>query len=337
MCGPRGERVTGDRLNYLNVGLMLLSYMFACWCPIELMVVSYAVLGPLHYLTEIAWLHKRSYFADDRRQAWWLWGLAIAAFVAVLIGSKFFAGCSFIALGFALCLVVTKSRTLRLLTLIFLASCAVPATTGDTSQLIFAMFLTTLIHVFVFTWLFVLFGCLKEKRLSGFVSIATFTLLAAALLLNMGCPPLMHIASSDFLQTAKTGFGAMQHSFADLCSYFQKNGNDLTAMRFIAFAYTYHYLNWLSKTKVIKWHEVSRKTFVLIVLVYAGSLVLYAIDYKIGLKALFFLSVAHVYLEFPLNWRTMGGIASELSRLCSRGQTGSVTVPPISQAAKAPV
>jgi hypothetical protein len=29
-------------------------------------------------------------------------------------------------------------------------------------------------------------------------------------------------------------------------------------MRLIAFAYQYHYLNWFSKTSIIKWHEVTR-------------------------------------------------------------------------------
>ena len=28
--------------------------------------------------------------------------------------------------------------------------------------------------------------------------------------------------------------------------------------RLVAFAYTYHYLNWFSKTSIIKWHQVSK-------------------------------------------------------------------------------
>ena len=30
---------------------------------------------------------------------------------------------------------------------------------------------------------------------------------------------------------------------------------------FLAFAYTYHYLNWFSKTLIIKWHQVAKKKF----------------------------------------------------------------------------
>ena len=43
-----------DRLNYVNIGLMLLSCLVAFFVPFELFLFSYAVLGPAHYLTEIS-------------------------------------------------------------------------------------------------------------------------------------------------------------------------------------------------------------------------------------------------------------------------------------------
>src|SRR2546430_5445042 len=46
------------------VGSCLLAYAF----PFELFLFSYAVLGPLHYLTEISWLHDRKYFVQARRR-----------------------------------------------------------------------------------------------------------------------------------------------------------------------------------------------------------------------------------------------------------------------------
>src|SRR6476620_8626575 len=56
-------------VEYANIGLMVLSLVMAAVVPFELFLVSYAVLGPLHYLTEISWLHDRQYFAP-RRSDW---------------------------------------------------------------------------------------------------------------------------------------------------------------------------------------------------------------------------------------------------------------------------
>src|SRR5437762_6342156 len=55
-----------DKINYLNIGLMLLSLGVAFRFPFELFLFSYAVLGPLHYLTEISWLHERKYFTESQ-------------------------------------------------------------------------------------------------------------------------------------------------------------------------------------------------------------------------------------------------------------------------------
>lgn len=53
---------TADAVNYANIGLMVLSCLAAYVFPFQLFLFSYAVLGPLHYLTEISWLHDRDYF-----------------------------------------------------------------------------------------------------------------------------------------------------------------------------------------------------------------------------------------------------------------------------------
>ena len=46
-------------------------------------------------------------------------------------------------------------------------------------------------------------------------------------------------------------------------------------MRFIAFAYTYHYLNWFSKTSVIKWHLVPKKTLFITLIIWLLSILIY--------------------------------------------------------------
>ena len=56
------QRADTDRINFLNIGLMLISCVVALFIPFELFLFAYAVLGPAHYLTEISWLQKRRFF-----------------------------------------------------------------------------------------------------------------------------------------------------------------------------------------------------------------------------------------------------------------------------------
>ncbi len=83
-------------------------------------------------------------------------------------------------------------------------------------------------------------------------------------------------------------------------------------MRFIAFSYTYHYLNWFSKTSIIKWHKVEKKYLIATIAIWLSAIGIYRYDYQTGLKFLFFLSFLHVFLEFPLNCRTMIDIGKEV-------------------------
>jgi len=55
-----------DQVNYLNIGLMIGSAAVAVRWPFETFLFAYIVLGPLHYLTEISWLHDRHYFTRRR-------------------------------------------------------------------------------------------------------------------------------------------------------------------------------------------------------------------------------------------------------------------------------
>src|SRR6185503_2501164 len=91
-----------------------------------------------------------------------------------------------------------------------------------------------------------------------------------------------------------------------------KSDRGLMFMRFIAFAYVYHYLNWFSKTSIIRWHQVSRGRLVLIGTLWASAVGLYLYDYTLGFKALFCLSFLHLYLEFPLNHMSILGTFREL-------------------------
>src|SRR6266550_6453079 len=69
------------RVNLLNMGLMLVSCLVAYVVPFELFLFSYAVLGPLHYLTEISWLQKRNYFTQGKNDYLLLTGLCLLTFI----------------------------------------------------------------------------------------------------------------------------------------------------------------------------------------------------------------------------------------------------------------
>ena len=90
-------------------------------------------------------------------------------------------------------------------------------------------------------------------------------------------------------------------------------------MRFIAFAYTYHYLNWFSKTEVIGWHKVPKVRFVGVITLWLIACGLYLYDYATGLSFLFFLSFTHVLLEFPLNITSVVGIGKESIAIARNG------------------
>ena len=49
----------------IHLGLMLAALGITYLVPFELLLLSYVVLGPAHYFTEISWLHDRKYFATS--------------------------------------------------------------------------------------------------------------------------------------------------------------------------------------------------------------------------------------------------------------------------------
>lgn len=67
---PPGEtQLTGRQIDYLNILLLGLAFVVALLVPFEAFLFSYAVLGPLHYITEISWLNQRDFFLSKRRHA----------------------------------------------------------------------------------------------------------------------------------------------------------------------------------------------------------------------------------------------------------------------------
>lgn len=307
---------------------MLLSLIPAFLLPFQCFLFVYAFLGPLHYLTEINWLHQKQYFTSAKSDYRFIiiatllvgilvfFKLPLRAYVSVITFTVFAA-----ALGFVL------FKTVKAKILFALGSLAVGITLltffPKYFRIAFSTLMPTLIHVFVFTGLFILVGALKSNSKTGLTSLCVFLLSALATLLAgthytiETITEQIHNNHSAFIRINKVMLGmftafnpdtlttAGTHSgypYSELPVYFSDAG--IRVMRFIAFAYTYHYLNWFSKTSVIQWHNTKKINLIVILVLWVASVVLYIVDYKNGLKWLFLLSFGHVLLEFPLNHRS---------------------------------
>lgn len=287
---------------------MVFSATFAFFFPFELFLFAYAILGPLHYLTEISWLHDRKYFSHGKKDYLWLSFWAILACFPAFLGVKGWASeydPVVIAFFSSLALLLVKKHSFRWI--LAIASIPLAKVFVESAKLptLFAYFLPSLIHVFCFTWIFVLLGSLREKSVAGYAALSVMTVLAFFLLIW----PAEAQSLTPWMQANLDIFGNVHQTLADI---FGAPERATGCMRFIAFAYTYHYLNWFSKTRVIQWHEISQKRMATIIVFYLGFVGFYLYDYILGFKVILLLSLAHVLLEFPLNWKSAFSIASEI-------------------------
>ncbi|MES2566563.1 MAG: hypothetical protein V4565_06840 [Bacteroidota bacterium] len=312
--------LSNDQVHYANIGLMLLSAILAFILPFELFLFSYAILGPLHYLTEIGWLHKKNYFTKGKYDFVFLSVLCFLVFYFSFIqpAKNDSQIPSIILYGVLLSLIFVfiKDNLYRgILALLALIGIAI-AKTGLTYFVWIGIFLPTIIHVFVFTWAFMLYGVIKNKSFAGYLSVAALGLIAMSFFF-IKAPGLQYQVSSYvtksydlfyLLNTFLIDFFKLTTEAKDSAAIVYNTNAGFVIMRFIAFSYTYHYLNWFSKTSVIQWHKVPKKTLMVTLALWVFSVALYVIDYNIGLKALYFLSFLHVFLEFPLNVTSFQGI-----------------------------
>lgn len=312
--------LNSNQIHYMNIGLMIFSAILAFVLPFELFLFSYAILGPLHYLTEIGWLHKKNYFTKGKYDFVFLTILCVLVFYFTFIKpaktDSQIPNIILFGLLLSLIFVLIKDNLYRIvLSLLVLVGLAM-ASTGMKYFIWVGVFLPTIIHVFVFTWAFMLYGVIKNKSFAGYLSVAALGLIAMSFFL-IKAPGLQYQVSSYvtksydlfyLLNTFLIDFFGLTTSSHDSATIVYNTNAGFVIMRFIAFSYTYHYLNWFSKTSVIQWHKVPKKTLLITLSIWIFSVVLYLVDYNIGLKALYFLSFLHVFLEFPLNITSFHGI-----------------------------
>ena len=316
--------VSVDGINYINIFLMLFSCAMAYLLPFELFLFAYTVIGPLHYLTEISWLQKKNYFIKSK---WDIWLFVIVS-ALLLVGALdknsklnlIMTGLVFSSFMFALIISFIEKTTLKLflLFLSFFLFALFGLNKMAVSQIIFAILLPTVAHVFIFTGAFILYGALKARSFSGILSFVVF--IACALVFFFYFPQNIPYEVSAYTRKTYELFAVLNKTLSDILGvgtintmddvFYDKGG--IMVMRFIAFAYTYHYLNWFSKTSIIKWHQISKTRVITIIALWVFSVALYAFNFIVGFFTLFFLSTLHVLLEFPLNHQSFVGIGKEL-------------------------
>lgn len=303
------------KIDILNVVIMGVCAVVAYAVPFELFLFSYAVLGPLHYLTEISWLHRKQYFvAGISRGAWPVFSLAgFALLTLIVLGGKtdrylplYAAVLLFIFLS-AYVISSLSSFRHRLVGFFIASALAGAAAFFPSLVAVVAILLPTVLHVFLFTFFFMLSGALKSGSRWGVAAAVLFIVLSFILLFDF-----RFAGSISITAYARTAYHSFEKVNITMLSFLPIKIGDARAavyssvfgiavMRFLAFVYTYHYLNWFSKLQVIRWHLVPRRELVFTVFLWLLSVALYAYDYRIGLVALYFLSMLHVLLEFPLN------------------------------------
>ena len=463
-----------------------MSAILAFFMPFETFLFAYAFLGPLHYLTEISWLHDRQYFAKGKYDFTFLLIIGVVLSVAAFANDfeflnfnlypplvdakidfvKWYYSMSIadisimLALFSAVLFVLFKDIKLKLGAILvmyiivyfsfnldmdllgifilmaivsaflyvfvknlylkivciallyagiyysyspdwfgldtdFLSQEEILEAESDknkfkNSSVVFALtsLVPTLIHVYLFTGLFMLFGALKSRSKTGLISIVFFILIPIILVFSLPVKKEGNYLSSygtEAYYAEGTGFFNTNVSIMrqfelspnmtnkDYIDQFVKDSSEkqkyymlwkdsldndfiiqneghpyygkpipladtkegsqkdnwwsivffseigIMLMRFIAFAYLYHYLNWFSKTEVIRWHKVPKVRFVGVIALWLVACGLYAYDYAVGLSFLFFLSFTHVLLEFPLNVTSIIGIGKETRSIIKNG------------------
>jgi len=209
-------------------------------------------------------------------------------------------------LAFVACALMVATTALQAMVL-FIGAIVLTAfmlTSGSLGVL--GILLPTLVHVSLFTLVFMVLGALRSGQRVQWVLI-TIYLAAIGLILIM--PPTAAMLVPAFAKAANEYFALVGPALGRL---FGIPGLilDNRIVSLLAFVYTYHYLNWFIKAEVIRWADISRGRLAIVVAASAASTALYFYDYAYGFSVLLALSLAHIVLEFPLNGlalRQLGG------------------------------
>ena len=319
-------------IDIVNILLMILSLITAFYFPFELFLFSYIILGPLHYMTELTWLKGRNFFLPDLKSWKLIFLLSIIGVLFILyadisseinfltatsenIARQLFVAVLFAVLVLSFLFQFFGDSLTRIFLFTSLIGIALIASQNLWFIIVIAILLPTIIHTTIFTGSFMLEGALKNRNLWGYLAFIVFIM----------CNVFFFIVSIDPSQSARSSYsiglyneGEFYHLNDALTKIFYGSVKGEVALTssiglkiqsFIAFGYTYHYLNWFSKTEVIKWHKIPKKWLRFSILIWIFSIAIHLVNIKIGIIFISLLSLLHVCMEFPLNFKSASNIS----------------------------
>ncbi len=304
---------TLDKVNYLNVFLMFASLGIALFYPFELFLFFYIIVGPLHYITEISWLEKKQFFLLNKKHVvlplFSIIFFGIVLFFPNQIYNDYINTLLFSSLLLALSMIITKNIFIQIATFVlsFAFVFNVKWHLQDWFLIIFSVFLPTIIHISIFTGLFMLSGVLKNKNISGWIMIGSFIFCSSFFFIFKYQWPSYQVSTQ--IQDLYYDFTVLNKKFSDFFHFGQfnqmadlfKTKHGIIIMQFIAFSYAYHYLNWFTKTSVIQWHQISKVRMACLLGIYVSLICLYFYNKFLGGTLIAILGLSHIILEFPLN------------------------------------
>lgn len=296
--------------------------------PFQLFLLAYAILGPLHYFTEINWIRDKNYFVPNKRWIYVISGFALLLALPIILKLPLFSFLQenttfnkiqlegpmylnilfFVGISIAISLVSFKTKKEQYITIGVGLILAILLYRFTLYRIIFGIFLPTIIHVYFFTILFMWYGNLKKNNKTGYFNVILMLLIPLVMIVLSVHPETYSFSDQVKANYINNNFHILNANISgilgltDGTEFFFYEVADLKIQMFIAFAYTYHYLNWFSKTTIIGWHKkLTTQKSVVILILWALSIGLYFYDYKIGIGVLLFFSFLHVFMELPLN------------------------------------
>jgi hypothetical protein len=283
------------RADLIHLALLLGSLALAYLLPFELLLLAYIILGPAHYYTEISWLHDRSYFMPTRAFAV---VLAAAALGGMFMATPYWSGillwACFVAAALA-ALALPPRRTIVLG--MAAATVTLLAAMAGAPFAFVGIMLPTLIHVSIFTLIFMTLGAMRARSRFQWGLIGAYLAAIAAIL---AAPPSTATVIPALAHLGKDFFGDIAPALGSLFGVpnLQFAGR-VTGL--LSFVYTYHYLNWFIKADVIRWARMPRPRLIAVAALSVASTAFCLVNAPLGITVLLLVSLLHVLLEFPLN------------------------------------
>ena len=299
-----------------NFCVLLFSAIAAWLFPLETFLFAGVIIGPFHYLTEIAWLRKKDFYFRDGVIPPVAY-LVVTVILCILAASDFTLHHGWTAYAVAALIVLSLSTLIRSIPVLIGILILVGATKFFIHgyALFLAAFVPTVIHVFVFTFIFLLSGALRGKRASGFGAFNAFLLLAIPVLLirlpaslPMGLPGHAWMQSEALFSNVHEYIAGLMGLGMHFNAGAALEPNAILVFRFLGFIYLHHYLNWFAKTELLAWHKVSKRSWATVLVIYTLLITSYFFSFALGFYATYGLSLLHVLLELPLNWQAGAGI-----------------------------